>query len=166
MGYQKRNAGISDHTDPERGANLVEFAVLAPLLILLVLGIVEFGWLFGQNNAVKHAAGEASRYASVDGGPDSPITAAEIAQRACNDLLGGGGVSSLTVAVSDGGGSFGDDAAITVTAQVTSLSGLSLITSFLPTDLEATATFRLEQDATWSSDPAINLDPTTCAVIP
>ena len=48
MGYQKRNAGISDRTDPERGANLVEFAVLAPLLILLVIGIVEFGWLFGQ----------------------------------------------------------------------------------------------------------------------
>lgn len=154
------------NVDPERGANLVEFAVLAPLLIILVLGIVEFGWLFGQNNAIKHSAGEASRYASVDGGPDSPITANEIAQRACNDLLGGGGVSALNVAVVDGGGQFGDDASVTVTAQVTSLSGLSLITSFLPSDLTATATFRLEQDATWGSDPSINLEPATCAVIP
>ena len=166
MGFSKRRAASADGIDRERGANLVEFAVLAPLLIILVLGIVELGWLFGQNIAIKHAAGEESRYASVDGGPDSPITADEIAQRACNDLLGGGGVSTLNVAVSDGGGSFGDDAAITVTAQVASLSGLSLISSFLPTDLDATATFRLEQDATWSTDPSINLDPVTCAVIP
>lgn len=160
MGFRNTNA------DPERGASLVEFAVLAPLLVILVLGIVEFGWLFGQNNAVKHAAGEASRYASVDGGPDSPISADEIGQRACNDLLGGGGVTALQVAISDGGGDFGDDATITVTADVTSLSGAPVITSFLPSSLTATATFRLEQDASWASDPSVDLDPTTCAVIP
>ena len=42
----------------ERGASLVEFAILAPLLIVLVLGIVEFGWLFSQNNDVRHGPRE------------------------------------------------------------------------------------------------------------
>ncbi|HIE21686.1 MAG TPA: pilus assembly protein, partial [Acidimicrobiia bacterium] len=40
----------------DRGAALIEFALLMPLLIILILGIVEFGWKFGQFNDVRHAA--------------------------------------------------------------------------------------------------------------
>lgn len=155
----------SQRPPDERGANLVEFAVLAPLLILLVLGIVEFGWLFAQNNAVRHSAGEASRFASVDGGTPAGTTVTEIAQRACNDLLGTTGITSFDATLDNGGGAFGADASVTVSIGVTSLSGAPLITSFLPTTLDSTATFRLEQAASWTPVPnpqTINLDPATC----
>ena len=116
--------------DREGGAALVEFAVLAPLLLLLVLGIVEFGWLFGQSNAVRHATREASRYASVNGG--GTITSQEIAQVACNDLLGNGGITSFEADINDGGGDFGDNASVKVTVGVESLSSVPFISTFLP----------------------------------
>ncbi|HKY46408.1 MAG TPA: TadE/TadG family type IV pilus assembly protein, partial [Acidimicrobiia bacterium] len=42
-GYRVAWAGR--HKSGERGANLVEFAILAPLLIMLLFGIVEFAWI-------------------------------------------------------------------------------------------------------------------------
>ncbi|MGH9198793.1 MAG: TadE/TadG family type IV pilus assembly protein, partial [Acidimicrobiia bacterium] len=38
----------------ERGANLVEFAILAPLLFALLFGIVDFAWILGQYQDVRH----------------------------------------------------------------------------------------------------------------
>ena len=152
-----------DRNPDERGASLVEFAVLAPLLVILVLGIVEFGWLFGQNNSLRHATGEAARFASVNGG--SSIAASDIAQRACNDLLGSGGITSIQAQVDNGSGAVGDDGTVTVTIEVESLSNAPIISSFLPSDLQSTSIFRLEQAPTWG-DATIDLNPSTCAVIP
>ena len=47
----------------EGGAALVEFAMLLPFLLILVLGIVEFGFLLGQFNEVRHGAHEGARLA-------------------------------------------------------------------------------------------------------
>ena len=52
----------------DRGANLVEFALLMPLLILLALGVVEFGFLLGERNEIKHGAHEGARLAAVNNG--------------------------------------------------------------------------------------------------
>ncbi|MDX1747957.1 MAG: TadE/TadG family type IV pilus assembly protein, partial [Halobacteriales archaeon] len=86
---------IRKSRDRERGAALVEFAVLAPLLILLVLGIVEFGWKFGQFNDVRHGAREGGRYAAVDG--DGTGNAA-IHTRVCQAMDGlSAGITQLRV---------------------------------------------------------------------
>jgi hypothetical protein len=50
---------------PDRGASAVEFAIVAPLLIVLVLGIINFGALFGQQLALHHAVREGARAAVV-----------------------------------------------------------------------------------------------------
>ena len=52
--------------DGEKGASLVEFAVVLPLLILLVFGIMESGWLFAQQVEIRNAAREGARLAVVD----------------------------------------------------------------------------------------------------
>ncbi|MGH8926247.1 MAG: TadE/TadG family type IV pilus assembly protein [Acidimicrobiia bacterium] len=49
----------------ERGANLVEMALVAPFLILLLFGIIEFSWVFAQDLTVKHGAREGARLAAV-----------------------------------------------------------------------------------------------------
>ena len=54
------------HRDREDGASLVEFAVVLPLLILLVFGIMEAGWLFAQQVEIRNAAREGARLAVVD----------------------------------------------------------------------------------------------------
>ena len=132
----------------ESGASLVEFAVLAPLLIILVLGIVEFGWLFGQLNDVRHGAREGARFAAVDGGNNAAIRL-----NVCQAMDGlSAGMSDIRVQLTDGGGTRGDIATIRVEADVDSLSGTPLITTFLPSDLESEIDFRLEKDVSWTSD--------------
>lgn len=50
----------------EKGASAVEFALILPLLIMLVFGIVEFGIAFNNYVTITHAAREGARIAAVD----------------------------------------------------------------------------------------------------
>ncbi|NGN83642.1 pilus assembly protein [Arthrobacter silviterrae] len=52
-------------SNPERGAAAVEFALLLPVLLLLVLGIMEFGRLYNIQISASNAAREGARYAAV-----------------------------------------------------------------------------------------------------
>jgi len=130
----------------------VEFAILAPLLIILLMGIIEFGWLFAQMNEIRHVAQEGARWGAVsrpdvDGSGTSDW--GDLTSRACG-AANLPSASTLVITGSEGGGTKGDTATVTVTATVQSLSSLPLITTFLPSTLTNTATFRLEQDATWT----------------
>lgn len=129
----------------DRGAQLVEFALLAPLLLLLLLGIIEFGWLFSQNNDVRHGAREGARAAAVNLGDNATIRAA-----ACDSM-------DLTSAVTveftaPASGDAGDYGTVQVVASPDSLSGLGFIETFLPDSLSSTIDFRLEQPSDWVSD--------------
>ena len=48
------------------GASAVEFALIAPIFIILVFGVISFGIVFAQNLALGNAAREASRSAVVE----------------------------------------------------------------------------------------------------
>jgi Flp pilus assembly protein TadG len=50
-----------------RAQNMVEFAIVSPLLFLLFFGILEGGWLFYNQNEITDAAREGARYAAVHG---------------------------------------------------------------------------------------------------
>jgi hypothetical protein len=51
----------------QRGAIAVEMVLILPVLLLLVLGIVNFGYLFGQKLALNQAVREGARMAVVPG---------------------------------------------------------------------------------------------------
>jgi Flp pilus assembly protein TadG len=57
----------------QRGAVAVEFALIFPILVLLVLGIIEFGGGFHAWDATQNAAREGARLGAVDASP-SEIT--------------------------------------------------------------------------------------------
>jgi Flp pilus assembly protein TadG len=46
-----------------KGANLVEAAIITPLLLLLTLGIVDFSAMFYSYLALEHGVSQATRYA-------------------------------------------------------------------------------------------------------
>jgi Flp pilus assembly protein TadG len=53
-----------------RGAAVVEFALVAPLLILLLFGIVEFGFVFNDYQSVRQGVRDATRVAVVNNVPN------------------------------------------------------------------------------------------------
>ena len=70
----------------EKGAVLVEFAIILPFLTLLILGIVDLGLLLRDFQVVQNAARETARYSSLPKNwldPRNPsASATDIAQKA------------------------------------------------------------------------------------
>jgi Flp pilus assembly protein TadG len=59
----------------ERGAAAVEFALVVPVLLLLLLGIIEFGRAYNTQISLTHAARETARYMVIyDNGTNSATT--------------------------------------------------------------------------------------------
>ena len=51
----------------EGGQTLIEFALAAPLLLVFLLAIVDFGIAIDRRIVLDHAVREGARYASVGG---------------------------------------------------------------------------------------------------
>jgi Flp pilus assembly protein TadG len=51
----------------EGGASAVEFALIVPVLLMLVFGIIGFGIIFAQQLSLGNSARQAARYGAVDG---------------------------------------------------------------------------------------------------
>jgi len=58
---EMRRGRISDD-----GAAAVEFALVSLMLVLLLFGIVQFGYLFYQWNEITHAAREGARWSALE----------------------------------------------------------------------------------------------------
>ena len=87
----------------DKGQNLVEFALVVPLLLLLAIGIAEFGRAWMTQNILTGAAREAVRLLAVpppDGGPAAANTRAVA-------VLASAGITTATVSVVDTPGTFG-----------------------------------------------------------
>ncbi len=67
----------------ERGAGVVEFALVLPLLMMLVFGTIQFGLLYNRQQALHAPAREGARLAALPS-----ATSAEINQRAMDALDG------------------------------------------------------------------------------
>jgi Flp pilus assembly protein TadG len=83
----------------DRGASAVEFALIVPILIVLVFGIIAFGIIFGQYLSLNNAAREAARFGvvrSLDG--PTGRTCADVLARA-RESVGGVGMSATNVGV-------------------------------------------------------------------
>lgn len=80
---------------------MVEFALLLPLLLMLLLGIVEFGRIFGASLTVNHCAREGARLGAL-GATDAEIVSRirDAATALDEDLLA---VDILPAAVRDRG---------------------------------------------------------------
>lgn len=114
------------------GAAAVEFALVLPILLLLVMGIVDFSRAYGARVTVIHAAREAVRVQALGG------TAGEVV------ASGQAAATPLTVTVATGGCTPGQPTSVTVTTQFTYVTPIAAFTTgdFLPTTLSGTGVMR------------------------
>lgn len=71
----------------ERGAVAVEFAIVAPLLVSLLLGIMEFGRAYNAQISLTNAAREGVRVMTISNNQASARTATKNAAFALNPAL-------------------------------------------------------------------------------
>ncbi len=60
----------------ERGASVIELALIAPLLMLFTVGIIDIGRIGFANSTIKRVAVQGARYAGVRGS-EKPFPATE-----------------------------------------------------------------------------------------
>jgi Flp pilus assembly protein TadG len=156
--------------ESERGQGLVEFALVLPLLLLVILGIVDFGKAFGYKNDETHLANAAARYASVNSfpsgtsAPNANAIRDSVKATAPNELKNGTGSitpagTGVTITFSFPGATspnhcIGDPVKVTVQAHYNWLNFLSF-SGALPSigaDIRSTATMRLEKK--YANNPA------------
>src|SRR5690348_9322889 len=77
----------------ERGALVVEFAMIVPILFFIVFGIVDFGRAYFTMNSLATAVREGARYGAVLETPDVAPAPAQIRQRVKDFALTFGGDS-------------------------------------------------------------------------
>jgi Flp pilus assembly protein TadG len=69
-----------------RGTTVIEVAIVFPVLVLMLLGIIEFGRALWTQNSLQYAVEQAARCASVD--PVNCATDAQIQAYAVTQLNG------------------------------------------------------------------------------
>ena len=139
-----------------RGAVLVEFALVAPLLLILLFGIIEFGFAFVQSMDVRHGARETARLVAVNYKPTSAegsAQAQEILAEGCARMDDDGEGSSIEMVVP--GGQAGNPGEVGQRIEVTVHRELEGLTGFFPfiagRDVSSDVVIRSEVDATWTT---------------
>ena len=122
----------------EKGASAVEFALILPILVILVFGIVQFGIAYNNYIALTHAAREGARLAAVNMDETESIEWFENRVRESAPS-----VTIESIALSGQDGNIGDPVSVTVTGEVLNIE-IPLVGSW-PVQLTSTATLRLEQ---------------------
>ena len=97
----------------QEGATLVEFSVLAPLFVVLLFGLVEFGLSIYSKGVLTNASREGARFGVVYTTPRK--TAAEIRTNVQDYLTKSGFTDTATINVTGAGGNSGTPLTVTVT---------------------------------------------------
>lgn len=123
-----------------RGSILVEFALVLPLFLVLILGIIETASLFQQFQVVQYAAREGARLAAV--GESSATVTSAVTGILATRAFGG----TPTIVVSEIAKTSYVESQVSVTVPLQTITPLgnfvpAFAGSFLPT---AVATFRKE----------------------
>jgi Flp pilus assembly protein TadG len=135
----------------ERGAALVEFALILPVLALLLFGMLDFGKAFNYWIDETHLANEGARWAVVNRNPStSGSLQSYIRNQVTSNELRTGGTSSVPSPVQvciefpNGTSNVGDPVRVTLTATYRWLGVLAARMSVTQTTISGSSTMRLE----------------------
>jgi Flp pilus assembly protein TadG len=140
----------------ERGAALVEFALVLPLLLILLLGMLEFGTVFNYWIDSTHLANEGARWAVVDRNPGTGTLQEYIRDQANTAELREGGTASIPsgdeaevcISFPLGSANVGDPVHVTVTTTYHWLPFVGERIDSADVTITGSATMRLEAPPT------------------
>ena len=139
----------------EGGQALVEFALVAPLFLLIVFGIIQFGIGLNYWLDLQRIAGQGARWAAVDAYPNCPMQGPPVP---CNPTLqqylasdkASGALKPAVKVCLEQGPVIGDPVTVRLKSnfKVIPLIGIGTV------DLDAVATMRLERPPTHYAEDA------------
>ncbi|NOX59541.1 MAG: pilus assembly protein [Planctomycetes bacterium] len=88
MGWKR-----SGSTSQRRAAALVEFAVVTPVLLAILFGIMEFGQLFRVRQTAQHAAREGARIAVLQSSAKPYSASGSAVYQRIEEIMTAGGVT-------------------------------------------------------------------------
>jgi Flp pilus assembly protein TadG len=106
----------------EDGASLVEFALVLPVLVVLLFAMLDFGKAFNYWIDETHLANEGARWAVVDRNPGGGSLQQYLVDQATTDELRNGGTASVAnpaqvcISFPSGTSNVGDPVLVTVSA--------------------------------------------------
>ncbi len=122
-----------------RGIVTVEAALIFPVLLVLLFGLLEYGWVFLRSQQITNAARHGARLAIL---PDADNAAIETTVDA---MLANFGISSASVTFTSSGPDPGNEVQVTVSAAYENSNidlGLPLVP--VPTNLSASVSMARE----------------------
>jgi Flp pilus assembly protein TadG len=134
----------------ERGAELIEFALVTPILILLLAGIFDFGMMFRTFEAVTNAAREGARVGVLPGYAAADVETRVDAYMAASGLRDPYTVAVVNVPVATGAGTFtAREVTVTYTYPFAVLGGIAGVFggNFTTIPLRARSVMRTETQA-------------------
>lgn len=136
--------------DPEAGVALVEFALVLPLLLILLFAMLDFGKAFNYWIDETHLANEGARWAVVNRNPGSGSLQQYIQQQADTPELRNGGTSSVStplrvcISFPNGSAEVGDPVHVTASVTYNWLPFLGSRVGIAQTTITGSSTMRLE----------------------
>jgi Flp pilus assembly protein TadG len=134
----------------EDGASLVEFALVLPLLALLLFAMLDFGKAFNYWIDETHLANEGARWAVVDRNPGGGSLQQYLVDQATTDELRNGGTASVAnpaevcISFPNGTSNVGDPVLVTVSATYNWLPIISNRIGVTETTITGSSHMRLE----------------------
>jgi Flp pilus assembly protein TadG len=104
----------------ERGAVAVEFALLAPVLVMLLLGITEFGRAYNAQVTLSSAAREGVRVMAIGNSPAAARTAAKNSAAALKPAL-----ADTNITISPATCTTGTQVTVKITYSLATMTGIA-----------------------------------------
>ena len=128
---------------PRKGAAAVEFAIVAPIVFLIVLTLIQFAGLLMKQNVLTAAAREGARTASLQSTDSVSSVVSEVHER-----LSDGGIDPNIVTVNVSPAEFtslrsGDEVNVSVSGPMGQMAWLDL---FVPSDAHLSAEIAYERE--------------------
>lgn len=130
----------------KNGTAIVEFAIVLPLLLILVFGVIEFSLLLYDKAVITNASREGARAGIVQAPRLTNAEITAIVENYCkNYLITFGADKTITTTIIREGMEFGDDLTVTVVYKYGFLVLPSFITSLVnPINLSGATVMRME----------------------